>query len=187
MHHAWNVKYVPAQASQVVVMCLRVRSWGFDLSINCISLHVLHSAVQPLSPLLQPSACPSLLCHVAFLSPTARLVLPAKITAKNLIYSISSALIHKENKISSIDWNTVKEPIWSCWDFSHMRCLNDKTWTDRCNSKMLCIPCLKTWFQYWLMWKGVKWSEALHPCLPSSSLSTQQRNSYSFTQQIKLI
>lgn len=69
MHHAWNVKYVPAQASQVVAMCLSVRSGGFDLSINCFSLHVLHSAVQPLSPLLQLPASPSLLCHIVILSP----------------------------------------------------------------------------------------------------------------------
>lgn len=36
-----NVKYVLAQALQVVVMCLSVRSWGFDLSINRTTLHVL--------------------------------------------------------------------------------------------------------------------------------------------------
>lgn len=50
---------VPAQVSHVAVMCSGVRSQGFDLSINCVSMPVLHSAVQPLSPVLQPSACPS--------------------------------------------------------------------------------------------------------------------------------
>lgn len=81
MHHAWNVKYVPAQASRVVTMCLSVRSGGFDLSINCFSLHVLHSAVQPLSALyLSITALPH--CHPVT---TAHRVIISSYTLKKTI------------------------------------------------------------------------------------------------------
>lgn len=57
MHHAWNVRYVvPAQASQLVVMCRCVSSGALDLSINSTSLPVSFRCSTIIT-----SVCPSLL------------------------------------------------------------------------------------------------------------------------------